>query len=103
MKPRDYTKQENLIAKVLDNLGIRYVQQYQFGNRTVDVFIPDLKLVIEADGPYGHIRKEDRARDEELFESGEVDQILHVKESSAKEIKEKVENKIFSETYDCLG
>ena len=29
LRPKDYTAQENLIAQVLDELGLRYDQQYE--------------------------------------------------------------------------
>ena len=46
MKPRDYTKQENLIADCLSDLGFRYEEQAAFLSYTVDFWIPELQLVI---------------------------------------------------------
>jgi len=53
--PRDYTPQENLIAECLSEFGIRYDQQVDFSPYTADFHIPDLYMVIEADGKYGHL------------------------------------------------
>ena len=59
VKPTDYTKQENIIAECLSTFGMRYDQQYDFYPYTVDFFIADIRMVIEADGVYGHLRKRD--------------------------------------------
>jgi len=86
MRPRDYTKQENIIAKCLSNFGIRYEQQYSIGPYLVDFWIADIKMVIEADGVYGHLRKRDIQRDQDLVNIGGVEYILHIKETSREEI-----------------
>ena len=103
MKPRDYTQQEKIVAKCLDDLGLRYEQQAQFGNLSADFFLSELNLVIEADGVYGHLKKADRERDAKLLGFPGVQKVEHIKATTAKDIKREVENLIFSETYDCLG
>ena len=40
LPPRDFTKQENIIAECLDDFGLRYEQQYDFPPYTVDIYIP---------------------------------------------------------------
>ena len=87
MLPKDYTKQENIIAKCLSDFGMRYDQQHEFYPYTVDFWIEDIYMVIEADGVYGHLRKRDIRRDKELMERG-VEYILHIKEINKEEIKE---------------
>ena len=52
MLPRDYTKQEELIAEELSTLGLRYDQQVDVYPYTVDFFVSDVGLIIEADGIY---------------------------------------------------
>jgi len=79
--PKDYTSQENLIAKCLSNFGLRYEQQYEFFPYTVDFFIPEIAAVIEADGIHGHLSKRDAARDLALRTtySSKVKYIIHIK------------------------
>ena len=79
MKPRDFTVQENNIAEILSELGLRYEQQYSIGSRTVDFYLPEMNSVVEADGVYGHLRKADRKRDSELVSLG-IHNIYHIKD-----------------------
>jgi len=81
LKSRDFTVQENYVAEVLTELGLRYEQQYSIGSRTVDFYLPEMRSVIEADGVYGHLRKADRKRDSELMDLG-VKDIFHVKDTA---------------------
>ena len=55
---------------------------------TVDFYIPELNMVVEADGTYGHLKKRDLKRDLNLYKYDEVEHILHIKENTAKDIKE---------------
>ena len=88
LKPKDYTKQENIIAECLSEFGLRYDQQYSFSPYTVDFFIPEIRMVIEADGVYGHLRKRDIQRDQVLVNDYGIEYVLHIKETTKKEIKE---------------
>ena len=88
VKPKDYTKQENIIAECLSDFGMRYAQQYEFYPYTVDFFIDDINMVIEADGVYGHLRKRDIRRDQDLVDNYGIDHVLHIKETTREEIKE---------------
>ena len=85
MRPRDFTVQENYIAEILTELGLRYEQQYSIGSRTVDFYLPEMKSAIEADGVYGHLRKADRKRDSELMGLG-VKDIFHISDSTKPKI-----------------
>jgi len=82
--PRDYTKQENLIADVLSELGLRYDQQVPVNQYMLDFFVPEIGLVIEADGVYGHLRKRDMQRDSEIMRVFGVANILHIKDNTKK-------------------
>jgi very-short-patch-repair endonuclease len=86
--PRDFTKQENIISDCLSDLGLRYTEQYELYPYTVDFYIPELRMVVEADGTYGHLKKRDRKRDIKLQEYNDVEYILHIKENTRKAIKE---------------
>ena len=88
LPPKDYTKQEQLIAAELSRLGLRYDQQVEVYPYTVDFFIPELGMVIEADGIYGHLQKRDTKRDADLMRIYGIENILHIKDST----KEGVEN-----------
>ena len=90
MRPRDYTVQENRIAECLSEFGVRYDQQYDFYPYTVDFWIAELSMVIEADGVYGHLRKRDIMRDGELMNRDGVEYVLHIQESTKEEIKERL-------------
>ena len=88
LPPRDYTEQENIIADCLSEFGLRYEQQYDMWPYTVDFYIPEIKMVIEADGKYGHLKKRDAKRDLELTKVYEVPYLLHIKAFTKLEIKD---------------
>ena len=86
--PRDYTAQENILAECLSEYGLRYDQQYDFWPYTVDFYIPELKMVIEADGKYGHLRKNDAKRKGLLLKLEEIEYVIHIREKTKEKIKE---------------
>ena len=86
--PKDYTDQENIIAECLSEYGLRYDQQYEFWPYTTDFYISEIKMVIEADGTYGHLKKRDLQRDMDLVNKHEVYYILHIEHEKKDEIKE---------------
>ena len=86
--PKDYTTQEQLIADELSELGLRYDQQVDAYPYTIDFFIPELGLVIEADGIYGHLRKRDIKRDADLMRIFGIENILHIKDSTKEGVKD---------------
>ena len=88
LPPKDYTDQENIIADCLTEFGLRYEQQYEFWPYTVDFYIPELKMIIEADGKYGHLSKRDVKRDIVLSRNDDVVYILHIRLFTKQRIKE---------------
>ena len=86
--PKDYTAQENLIAECLSEFGLRYEQQADFAPYTPDFYLPELKMIIEADGRYGHLHKNDSKRDEILLKLTEIEHIVHIRERTKEKIKE---------------
>jgi very-short-patch-repair endonuclease len=62
--------------------------QASFPPYTVDFLIPELNMVIEADGIYGHLLTKDRIRDRKLIESGEILIVLNCKETTKSKIKD---------------
>ena len=110
MLPRDYTEQENLIAECLSTFGIRYDQQHPFAPYTVDFWVPELRLVIEADGVYGHLQKRDKLRDLDLMQYPSVEWILHIVSKTKQDIEEeiwqglnKLSESVEIETYKISG
>ena len=88
LPPRDYTDQENLIARCLEEFGLRYEQQAYYHPYIVDFYVPELKMVIEADGVYGHLGKRDRKRDKDLQSIEDIEYIVHIKEKTLEKIKD---------------
>lgn len=88
--PTEYTEQENVIAKCLSELGFRYEQQTPFGQYRVDFWIPELGLVIEADGVYGHLKKRDIQRDTDLMDHSEIGNIFHIRADTKKRVMEEL-------------
>ena len=86
--PKDYTAQENIIADCLSEFGLRYEQQQAFGFYTVDFYIPEINMVVEADGKYGHLTKRDVKRDIYLGKQDGIDYILHIKERTKEGIRD---------------
>ena len=93
LPPRDYTNQENIVAECLDKSGLRYTSQYEIFPYTVDFYIPEIKMVLEADGKIGHLRKRDKNRDAYLVKQFDVDYVIHIKDFT----KEKIEEKLWQE------
>ena len=90
VRPRDYTAQENMIAECLSDFGMRYNQQHPILKYLADFWVPELKLVVEADGVYGHLKKKDQERDFNLLQRGGVQKIIHITKKTKAEIKEEL-------------
>ena len=90
--PKDYTHQEKKIANCLSNLGLRYTEQFNILKYTVDFWVPELSMVIEADGQMGHLRKADAKRDAELLsgQDPEVSQVVHISATDVHAIMEEL-------------
>tara|TARA_R110000824_G_scaffold156873_3_gene330078 strand:+ start:2733 stop:3056 length:324 start_codon:yes stop_codon:yes gene_type:complete len=90
LPPRDNTPQEITIRKVLDELGLRHDDQHFFLNFIVDFWIPEIGMVVEADGVYGHFKKRDTKRDMALMGVPQIKHILHVRDTQYNQIKETI-------------
>jgi len=90
MLPKDYTAQEKIIAEYLSSFGLRYDQQYDFYPYIVDFWIPELHLIIEADGVYGHLRKRDRQRDIDLMGRSPIEWVFHITSTTKQDIEEEL-------------
>ena len=62
------SKPEIKVAKQLNEIGIRFIQQKEIlnGKYYLDFYIPSLKLVIECNGDYWHNLPKRKQRDKEL-------------------------------------
>tara|TARA_Y100000310_G_scaffold335198_1_gene416657 strand:- start:2294 stop:2590 length:297 start_codon:yes stop_codon:yes gene_type:complete len=90
LPPKDYTPQEHIIAQILDEFGLRYEQQYPLSKYTLDFYIPEIKMCIEADGIYGHFKRRDVKRDRDLMEYPIIKDILRINETTYPEMKETI-------------
>ena len=90
--PKDFTKQEKTIANCLGRFGFRFTEQFEILNYTVDFWISELNMVIEADGKVGHLRKADARRDAALLESEDpiVHQVIHITKDTTEAIMEEL-------------
>ena len=68
------------------------MEQFNILNYTVDFWVPELNMVIEADGKVGHLRKADAKRDAALLESEDpiVQYVVHVTKISTEDIMEEL-------------
>ena len=90
LPPKDHTPQEQIIAGILNEFGIRYDQGNYFMKYVVDFWIPELNMIIEADGVYGHYKSRDVKRDMDLMQLPAVDYIVHIEETTYTEIRERL-------------
>ena len=56
------TKTQLLVASWCEEMGLHCILEEQVGRYSLDVYLPELRLGIELDGPY-HLRKRDAKRD----------------------------------------
>ena len=47
-----------------------------------------MDVIIEADGPFGHLAKRDAKRDLDLLQMPHIENILHIEDTTYSEIKE---------------
>ena len=61
------TNHQRLINRWIKEIGIGTQLEYEVGKYSIDIYVPDLLLGIELDGPW-HLRKRDKKRDEYILE-----------------------------------
>ena len=110
LPPKDFTPQENAIATVLDEFGLRYDTQHFFVQYIADFWVPEIGMIIEADGVYGHLQKRDKLRDLDLMQYPSVEWILHIVSKTKQDIEEeiwqglnKLSESVEIETYKISG
>ena len=88
---KDDTQQEQYVREALDTQGYSFIEQCDwFPPYYVDFYLPELRMVIEADGHYGHFTKRDVKRDLDLMKDSMVDYVLHIKSQTLKDIEEEL-------------
>ena len=88
---KEDTKQERYLGEALEECGYTFVTQCDwFDPYIVDFYLPELCMVVEADGHYGHFRKRDVKRDVDLMTNPMVEYVLHIKSQSLKDITEEL-------------
>jgi very-short-patch-repair endonuclease len=78
---RNHTPQEKLVRRVLEENGLLYQYQIDIGQYTVDFYLPELQVIVEADGVFGHLKKRDKQRDYMLAAMG-YQRVWHLKETT---------------------
>jgi len=88
---KEDTKQERYLTEALEECGYSFITQCDwFYPFVVDFYLPELQMVIEADGHYGHSRKRDVKRDMDLMTQSMVEYVLHIKSKSLKDITDEL-------------
>ena len=66
------TKEQITVSQWLVEIGLDFTTEEEFLPYVADIYIRDLKLIIELDGPY-HREKRDKKRDEFLQSEHSID------------------------------
>jgi len=110
---RYYTSEQLLLEKWINQLGWRTNLEVSFPPYSVDIFCPDLNLVVEVDGPQ-HYKKANNKRDEVLKLKYGCN-VLHIKTTNIIDEKEglikeklvkefeKIKNTLNKETGDIIS
>ena len=79
--PRPCTNLERALHGLLTSAGMRHSLQRRFGRYVVDAYVPNRKLVFEADGSFWHQDKQREARrDAYLLARSEIVAVVHLTE-----------------------
>jgi very-short-patch-repair endonuclease len=84
---RPLNQYHRTVCRWLDEMDVGYVEEYPVGQYTIDIYLPDMKMGVEIDGPQ-HVKKEDIIRDHLILTTtlAGVDQIVRVKVGTKKEL-----------------
>lgn len=75
------TKGQLKLAKILNQLGFETTLEYRLGPYYVDVWVGELGVALEFEGPiHGLRKKRDAERDKELLETYGVSKVIHLTE-----------------------
>lgn len=84
-KMNPLNRYHNQVTRWLTNAGISWMAEYPVGPWHLDIYLKEMNLGVEIDGPcHGLRRKKDQARDEEINETYGIP-ILRIKVGTPKE------------------
>jgi very-short-patch-repair endonuclease len=72
------TKNQYKLEKIINELGFATELETPFGNYSADIYIPELNIIVELDGPSHVSKKKDESRDAKIKEEYGVD-VLRIK------------------------
>lgn len=78
-----YTNKQVQIAGWINNIGFQTELEYMVGKFCLDIFIPELNLGVEIDGP-SHYNKKDAKRDDWIIENCDINDIIRFKSNIGK-------------------
>lgn len=81
--PKQYTKGQLKLEKILNGLGYQTVLEYEVGQYYLDCMVPELSIGFEYDGPYHLDKKKDAKRDKAIGEAGY--KVIRVREKELNE------------------
>jgi len=92
---KKFTKIQLEVEKICNNIGFQTELETRFGTKNTDIYIHELHMVVEVDGPNHISKKVDRERDDYLKDNFGLN-IIHInwKELRNKDEKQKVRSKI---------
>ena len=90
-----YTNMQLSVEKIMNELGFQTVLEYEVGNYSIDIYIPELNLAVEVDG-FGHYKKRDVKRDAKVLEISGM-KTLRIK---PKDLKKEIINQKISEMFN---
>lgn len=88
---KSYTKDQIKLKSWIEEAGLEVIMEASFPPYFADIFLPEIGLSIEVDGPWHISKKRDSKRDEYLFETYGIE-TLRVKLKDIK--KDEILNKI---------
>jgi len=62
------TKHQRLVNRWIVDIGIGTQLEYEVGKYFIDIYVPDLLLGVEVDGPW-HLHRRDKKRDAYILET----------------------------------
>jgi len=93
-----YTETQLIVEKIINELGYRTNLEVSMGPYQLDIFLPEIRIAVEVDGPQ-HYKKLDSKRDSILLNEHLIKKVIHVKtvdviESNLEAIRERLQKEI---------
>ena len=90
---REYDKSnisagQEFLTRYLEKLGLIVESEAKIGPYRVDIYLPELKTVVEYDGPFMHHSVLQNSRRDESLKALGVKSVVHVKGTSKNELEE---------------